>query len=237
MSARPLTVYPELRVLVQANGGKPNKRPDKGFSALAGGEVLFDVSAGFWPAARAMLGALTWFSKIHTIVISHDHWGHKGGLMPILACARKVDLYLPFEIDPYDREIYEQHGARVRPMGFGAIGQGLWLLDPFPVKNGKRTFFEQALAMRCCDGVTLVAAGGHAGLVPMVLAAKERLGKPVLSVIGNFSFRQESEESLIETGLQLRELGVRHFKACHNTPPHAKTILEGLMPYSISLSR
>ncbi len=53
-------------------------------------------------------------SQIHSLVLSHPHWDHVGGLDSVLEIASHVRLYLPRTLSGYWRRDLEKMSGGVR---------------------------------------------------------------------------------------------------------------------------
>ena len=74
---------------------------------------------------------------------------------------------------------------------------------------------EICLAIRGDDGISVVAACSHVGILNIVSTVAERLNAPVVRLIGGVHLRNADDERIDKTVYELKNLGVKDFKLCH----------------------
>lgn len=147
-----------------------------GFACLieAGGRrILFDTG---WDG-NLLLSNLRRFGvgvkEVNTVVVSHAHWDHLGGL----PCLRGLQLYVPRSFSrPLKEELasrFELHEVR----GPQEICEGVWTTGE--LGGGIK---EQSLVLKTGRGLVVVVGCSHPG-VRNILSAASGLGK-VFGVIG-----------------------------------------------------
>ena len=151
-----------------------------GFSALVGGEVLFDTG-GEAPALLdnlATLGARA--DDVETVVLSHGHADHVGGLGGLLDQQPDVTVVVPTE----------RLAASVRASAPGGVEVTV-AAEPARIRAGVVTtgsvgdsVREQGLICRFRRGAVLVTGCAHPGLGALLDAARDVT--EVTGVIGGF---------------------------------------------------
>ncbi len=74
---------------------------------------------------------------------------------------------------------------------------------------------EICMAIRGDDGLSVVAACSHVGIVNIVSTVAERFNEPVTRLVGGVHLRNADDELIDKTINALKNLGVRDFKLCH----------------------
>ncbi len=74
---------------------------------------------------------------------------------------------------------------------------------------------EIALILRGSDGLTVVTACAHNGILNIVADVRERCGLPVVSVIGGLHLSGATNERISRTLDELKILGVKKILPCH----------------------
>lgn len=196
-----------------------------GLSAFVGDDVLFDTFSSYWPLAFGLWRAGKKLKDIRTIVISHDHWDHTGGLEGALRRHSDVDLYVPPDMKPSRIETYKALGARVHSGSFTQLAEGLWLLPAIEGTFARGKVMEQALAIQSEGGLTLLTGCSHPGALPMLRLAKEKLGQNIVRLIGGLHLMNADEATITQTAQALAAEGIRDIQACHCTGAKACKIL------------
>jgi 7,8-dihydropterin-6-yl-methyl-4-(beta-D-ribofuranosyl)aminobenzene 5'-phosphate synthase len=166
----------KITVVYDNETGSVNLRKGHGFSALIedGGvsPLLFDTGADGPTLLHNMkeLSIDPW--NIGTIVISHAHDDHTGGLSEILSINEIAEVYLPssFKRAFPGRKITEVKGpAQFRENMFS---------------TGELEGVEQSLALKTAKGVFVLTGCAHSGM-EVILAAGARLGE-LYGIAGGF---------------------------------------------------
>jgi 7,8-dihydropterin-6-yl-methyl-4-(beta-D-ribofuranosyl)aminobenzene 5'-phosphate synthase len=194
----------------------PNLTSAWGFSCLVDEDLLFDTGGD----GRTLLSNMTKMgidpAGIRTVVLSHAHGDHTGGLGALLGTGVRPTVYVPgsfparFKADVRSlTTLVEVHGpAEIRPSihTTGEVGRGL---------------VEQALAMETGDGLVVVTGCAHPGVVKMVRRAKESAGGEVYLVMGGFHLGGTSQRRVKAVIADFRQLGVQRVAPCHCTGDRA----------------
>jgi 7,8-dihydropterin-6-yl-methyl-4-(beta-D-ribofuranosyl)aminobenzene 5'-phosphate synthase len=194
----------------------PNLTSGWGFSCLVDGDLLFDTGGD----GRTLLSNMTKMeidpAGIRTVVLSHAHGDHTGGLGALLGTGVRPTVYVPrsfparFQADVRSlTTLVEVHGpVEIRPgvHTTGEVGRGL---------------VEQALAVETGDGLAVVTGCAHPGVVKMVRRAKESVGGEVYLVMGGFHLGGTSQRRVKAVIADFRQLGVQKVAPCHCTGDRA----------------
>jgi 7,8-dihydropterin-6-yl-methyl-4-(beta-D-ribofuranosyl)aminobenzene 5'-phosphate synthase len=194
----------------------PNLTSGWGFSCLVDGDLLFDTGGD----GRTLLSNMTKMeidpAGIRTVVLSHAHGDHTGGLGALLGTGVRPTVYVPrsfparFQADVRSlTTLVEVHGpVEIRPgvHTTGEVGRGL---------------VEQALAVETGDGLVVVTGCAHPGVVKMVRRAKESVGGEVYLVMGGFHLGGTSQRRVKAVIADFRQLGVQKVAPCHCTGDRA----------------
>jgi 7,8-dihydropterin-6-yl-methyl-4-(beta-D-ribofuranosyl)aminobenzene 5'-phosphate synthase len=195
---------------------EPNLTSGWGFSCLVGDDLLFDTGGD----GRTLLSNMTKMgidpAGIRTVVLSHAHGDHTGGLGALLGTGVRPTVYVPrsfparFKADVRSlTTLVEVHGpVEIRPgiHTTGEVGRGL---------------VEQALAVETGDGLVVVTGCAHPGVVEMARRARESVGGKVYLVMGGFHLGGTSQRRVKAIIADFRQLGVQRVAPCHCTGDRA----------------
>jgi 7,8-dihydropterin-6-yl-methyl-4-(beta-D-ribofuranosyl)aminobenzene 5'-phosphate synthase len=148
-----------------------------GFSAYIETEkappVLFDTGADSPTLLHNMVGLNINPGEIGTIVISHDHFDHTGGLSEVLRVNRTAGLYLPGSFKG------TFPGRKVTMVGKEPVQIGE---DVF--STGELEGIEQSLAVKTDKGVFVVTGCSHPAMSG-ILGAAGKFGR-LYGIVGGF---------------------------------------------------
>ena len=194
----------------------PNLASAWGFSCLMDDDLLFDTGGDSERLLSNMAKMGIDPAGITTVVLSHAHGDHTGGLGGLLETGVHPTVYVPrsfparFKADVRSlTTLVEVHGpVEIRPgiHTTGEVGRGL---------------IEQALAVETGDGLVVVTGCAHPGVVKMVRRAKESVGGKVYLVMGGFHLGGTSQRRVKAIIADFRQLGVQRVAPCHCTGDRA----------------
>ena len=165
------------------------------------GELLLAnmAKAGFKPA------------EIQSIVLSHFHRDHTGGLDAFLKVHNKVKVFVPKAFPADFREQVGRSGAEVvQTEGPCKVCDGAWTTGVLD-----RGIAEQGLCLKTSEGLVVVTGCAHPGIVNMAKAASEHAKKPVWTVLGGFHMSRASPDEIAAVIRDLREMGVKQAGPSH----------------------
>ncbi len=201
---------------------RPHMVPKWGFACLVDDDLLFDTGGDGRTLLHNMAHTGIDPAAIETVVLSHAHGDHTGGLAGLLGTGSRPTVYVP----------------RSFPASFKADVRALTTLvevrEPVEIRPGIHTtgevgrgLVEQALAVETEEGLVVVTGCAHPGVVEMVRRAQEVVGarlprplRPYL-VLGGFHLGGASKRQVERIIADFRDLGVRKVAPCHCTGDRA----------------
>jgi len=196
-----------------------------GFSCViegAGKTILFDTGGDAPTLLYNMEKLGIHPENIDTIVLSHIHGDHVGGLFGFLRENSNVTVHLLKSFDKRFKEDVRSLGAKVVEIHEPAeICKGIYTI-------GEMGFWikEQSLIVNTDKGLIVITGCAHPGIVNIVAKAKELLGKDVLLVMGGFHLMGKSRNEIGKIIDDFRKLGVRYVGASHCSGDTAKKMFE-----------
>lgn len=191
-------------------------KSDWGFSCLIKGTektILFDTGTRsdilFHNINRLKVNP----NDVETIVISHNHGDHTGGLLSFLKENNKVSVYLPASSpEGFVRKIESTKAKVFREYNSVEICKNVFLTG----EMGEQ-IKEQSLIINTKRGLVVVTGCSHPGIVNIIKRAKEIIDKNIYLVCGGFHLYRKSEEEVRNIISQFKELGVLKVGATHCT--------------------
>jgi 7,8-dihydropterin-6-yl-methyl-4-(beta-D-ribofuranosyl)aminobenzene 5'-phosphate synthase len=155
---------------------KPSLEADWGFSCLieTGGKapILFDTGADGATLFHNMEELGINPSNIGTIIISHAHGDHTGGLGDILEVNRDAEIYVPASVR-----------VRIQDRKVTPVRQPIQISENV-FSTGELSGIEQSLALKTDKGIVAVVGCSHPG-VGAILEAAAEFGE-VYGIVGGF---------------------------------------------------
>ena len=155
---------------------------------------------------------------VRTVVLSHSHGDHTGGLAAFLAENPDVTVYLPQSVPTDLKDTVRRAGATLVEVS-----------GPQEITVGAHTtgelgsqIREQALALETPRGLVVITGCAHPGIASMVRQAKTELGGDVYLVLGGFHLGSASAAQIEATITELQELDVQRIAPSHCTGDPAR---------------
>ena len=186
--------------------------PAWGFSCLVDDGLLFDTGGDGPRLLSNMVQMGLDVGRIKSVVLSHAHGDHTGGLGALLAVNEEITVYLPrssssrfkgqVKARTHVVEVHEPMGIAEGIYTTGEMGRGL---------------VEQALVLDTNQGLVVITGCAHPGIVRIVKKAKEVASGEVYLVLGGFHLSVASTKAARDVIADFRRLGVQKVAPCHCT--------------------
>jgi 7,8-dihydropterin-6-yl-methyl-4-(beta-D-ribofuranosyl)aminobenzene 5'-phosphate synthase len=160
-------------------------------------------------------------TEIDTIVLSHIHGDHVGGLSGILDVNKESTVYLPRSFPASFKEQVKAHARVVEVHEPMEIAEGIYTTGELGAG-----IIEQSLLLVTSQGLVVITGCAHPGIVNIVAKAREITGKEVYLVMGGFHLGGASQTAIEDIVEDFRELGVQKVAPCHCSGDLARSIFE-----------
>jgi len=189
---------------------------DWGFSCLIQGTektILFDTGTKS-DLFMQNLDALKIDPKsVDTIVISHEHGDHTGGLFAFLEKNPDPPVFVPASFSEHFVGQAESAGASVHRVQHPLKLCGRVVLSG---ELGDR-IKEQSLAIDTEKGLVIVCGCSHPGVIHIIEHFKKTLNRKVYMVVGGFHLMRKTKPEMETIISRMKELGVKKCGATHCT--------------------
>jgi 7,8-dihydropterin-6-yl-methyl-4-(beta-D-ribofuranosyl)aminobenzene 5'-phosphate synthase len=179
--------------------------------------ILFDTggSGGILFSNMRQLGLDA--EAVDTVVLSHIHTDHTGGLGAFLAHNPDVTVYMPDSFPAsFQREV-KRLGAKVELI----FGPQHLFNGVYSTGEMGENIREQALILDTPRGLVLITGCAHPNVADMAEQAQTYLGKEIYLLMGGFHLSGSSRAKIAEIIARLKALGVRNVAPSHCTGENA----------------
>jgi len=221
----PMRIRPQRREVVRFtvvydnNDHDPRLTTSWGFACLIqleGQTVLFDTGGDGDILLENMAALGLDPRQAGTVVLSHIHGDHTGGLEALLALDTHPTVYVPQSFPETFKD------------GLSGLADGREVTGPAKILPGLYTtgevgtkIQEQALAVETSRGLVVVTGCAHPGVERLVRVATEFTGRRPYLVMGGFHLGGASRETVEAIIAEFREMGVQKVAPCHCTGEEA----------------
>lgn len=216
---------PNLRITVLFNNVsyRPGLTSGWGFSCLIQGltkTLLFDTGSDGGVLLSNMKRLDISPKTVDTIILSHIHNDHTGGIFDLLSENANVDVFLPAGFPVSFRQAVAATGARVH-----AVDQGQ-KLSHHVYSSGQldHGLPEQALVLETPKGAVVITGCAHPGIVRIAEAASRIADQKIHLLMGGFHLlgtRRSEIKAIID---RLQALEVRQVAPSHCTGTEATAL-------------
>jgi 7,8-dihydropterin-6-yl-methyl-4-(beta-D-ribofuranosyl)aminobenzene 5'-phosphate synthase len=154
--------------------------------------------------------------QIDSVVLSHAHEDHTGGLTALLDSGAKPIVYLlPSFPVSFKRQI-EKITQVIE------VSPGQAFTDRLSTTGEVGGMIpEQALVIQTEQGLVVITGCAHPGIVAIVEQAEDMFAEPVYLVLGGFHLDNKSEAEIDAILKDFKRLGVKQVAPCHCTGKYA----------------
>jgi len=182
------------------------------------GVTLFDTGGDASVLKKNMEHLKLDLDKINRIVISHNHWDHKGGLEFVLGEVKaNTDLYVPEE----DKKEYQTDFPSANVIGVDkpmSIHKNIWTSGSCRTTYSGKGINEQSLVIIDEEKMVIMNGCSHPGIVKIVKQAKkDHPDKKIALVAGGFHLMRTADKEVRQISAELKELEIEKIAPSHCT--------------------
>jgi len=211
-----------LRITVLFNNveHRPGLEAGWGFSCLLQGlerTILFDTGGDGEVLLSNMRRLGVEPRVVDTVVLSHIHGDHVGGLPAFLAEHGEVEVIMPESFPQSFREAVIGRGGRVRTVD----GGGKLMERVYTTGELGHGLPEQSLVVDTAKGLVVITGCAHPGIDRIAQEAVRLTGRPIHLLMGGFHLGGVGQHEIRAIIERLREIGVEKVAPSHCTGERA----------------
>ncbi len=200
-----------------------------GISLLVEDDILFDTFASFRGLSKKLAQIQVPLDQIQTVVISHEHWDHIGGLWELLRQRSGLHVYLPPHCKADVRQrVLDAGSTPIDTAGRKTIRPGIHISDEILGEFRHGTVAEQSLVLESERGLIIVAGCAHPGISDIVKKAVRQFAAPVYGVVGGFHLMHSAMSDVRRCAEELKQAGVSVVAPTHCTGWRAEQELKSV---------
>lgn len=187
--------------------------------------------------------------KIDTLVLSHGHNDHTGGLVHMLGFRQAIDVYAHPDLDgekvhngkdisspilldtlPHNFNVHKTKEAVKVSKHITYLGEIKRTVQPLRKLGDDPLYDDSAMVYELEDGIFIITGCSHSGICNIIEQAKQITGKShILGVIGGFHLLN-NEEVTQEVCEYMKKEDIEVLYPCHCTDLKAKIALSKIKP-------
>lgn len=160
-------------------------------------------------------------TQIDSVMLSHAHDDHTGGLTALLNTGIKPTVYLLPSFSSGIKKQIEAYTQAIESIPGQSIVEGMWTTSEMGTMIP-----EQALIIQTEQGLVIITGCAHPDIVEIIEQARKMFTEPVRLVLGGFHLGSTSEVEIATILAAFRRLGVEQAAPCHCTGDHAISLFE-----------
>ena len=143
----------QVKVIFDKYSLNKNLHTGWGVSFLIGEHILFDTGEDGELLINNMKSLKVDFNKLKTVVISHDHWDHTGGLWALLKKRPHLNVYgCPKFSSNFKKNVQMADGSLIEKDKFSAVDDNIYVTGEIAGAYGGLYMPEQALIVKTGNG-------------------------------------------------------------------------------------
>ena len=208
--------------------------PDKklhigwGVSFLIDDKILFDTGEkGPW-LIENMNNLGVNIAGIEAVVISHDHWDHRGGLWDILKQRNGIKVYIcPNFSKEFKEKTKEFKGELIESDKLIEVSKDIFITGEIPGAYHGKYMPEQAGVLKTENGITVITGCAHPGILKIVEKVKVKFpGERIYFVLGGFHLMELDKRGIEIVVERFKEMEIKRVGPTHCSGPEAERLFK-----------
>lgn len=161
-------------------------------------------------------------SSIDTIVISHKHHDHKGGVSWLLQQNPNAKVYIPKTWNNDIESAFPKEATNIF-----VLENNLLTPEGFHIIVSENlTIRELTLAIPTSQGSLVITGCSHTGIDHIAQKVQETTGSPIQTIFGGFHLLNSSKKNILNTLQKLKHTSLKTIAPCHCTGDSAMQLIK-----------
>ncbi|MEA2015826.1 MAG: MBL fold metallo-hydrolase [Actinomycetota bacterium] len=216
----------KIQVLYDKEAVRKGLHSGWGVSFLINDEILFDTGENGGRLLDNMKKLNVDIGKISSVVLSHDHWDHTGGLWHLLKRREGLKIYsCPCFSPEFKKRVKKLKGRIIESDGIKEIKKNIFVTGEIAGEYKGSYMGEQSLVMKTGRGLIIATGCSHPGIIKIIKQViMDFPGMKIYLVFGGFHLLHKSEEEIRPIAEEFKELGIEKAGPTHCTGDQAQMI-------------
>ena len=239
----------KIKIIIENTVFQAEAKAELGFSAYIktddNHKILFDTGQTGLFAENAKLFDID-IAQIDSLVISHGHYDHSGGLQKFLSLNNHANIYVKEGYDSnkfnrynkyigFPKEICIPKDRLIIVKESTEIAKGVYISPDVRIYDAEETHFthltiqngedvmvdtfeeEQYLTLINNNKMSIISGCAHRGIVNTIMSAINTYKLPIDLILGGFHTLHESDTTIEKLAEKLNALKIERIVACHCT--------------------
>lgn len=217
----------EIKILFDSSSLNKRFLTGWGVSYLIDRRILFDTGEKASSLFKNMQNMEVTISDIEMVVISHDHWDHRGGLWKLLEENPNIKVCACPNFSKRFKNKIKSYGSRLIEVDkFSRIGEGIYSTGEISGRYAFRYISEQALVLETSKGVTILTGCAHPGIIRIIEKIKQNISDRIYLVLGGFHLVGKHGKTIRSIVGKFKRLGVEKVAPSHCTGKNAVKVFK-----------
>jgi len=215
-----------IKVLFDKDAENKKLHTGWGFSAVVDDKILFDTGEDGPRLIENMKMLNVGIEGIESVVISHDHWDHQGGLWELLKKKNGLVVYgCPNFSAKFKNNVKNLGGNLKDAKNITEISEDIFITGEIAGEYKGRYMPEEALVLRTGKGISVITGCAHPGIIKMLSIVKKNFpGEDIYACIGGFHLMNRDKKFIESIANEFKKIGVKKAGATHCSGPMAEKV-------------
>ena len=206
----------KVRILFDKDAVNKNFYSGWGVSYLINNAILFDAGEKSNSLFSNMEIMGVRISDIKAVVISHDHWDHRGGLWDILKKRPNLKVYAcPHFSKRFMNRVRSYGGQLIEADKFMPISKNVYTTGEIEGRYAGNYMPEQALVLKTPKGLTIVTGCAHPGIIKVIENVRRDISGNIYLALGGFHLMGKHKKTVSFVLGKLKQSGVKNVAPAH----------------------
>lgn len=217
-----------IKILYDLTTAKPQLHTGWGFSCLIDDQILFDTGKDGGALLHNLRLMEIELSGVKSIIISHEHCDHDGGLWEILKNKPELLVHIcPNFSSAFKTKIKSYKGIYLESQSWREIGKDILTTGEMKGFYKTTTVPEQSVVLRTKQGLVVITGCAHSSIIEIIKEVKKHFPQDdIYLVLGGFHLVDATESEIDALVKNVQRLQVEKIAPLHCSGDKAKELFK-----------